>query len=389
MKTDYDAIVVGAGPAGSTAARRLALAGRSVLLLDRARFPRFKACGGGLTGNVTRHVDFDLSPVIENHVTTSLFIYRADHRIELRPEGLKVAMVRRDRFDELLVRQAQAAGAELREEAGFRGMERVDGRRRVTTTAGEFTAPVVIGCDGAASPTARAAGLRQGARLGIALDADIEVPPEQAEGWRHTSIFDFGTIPRGYGWSFPKAEVFSVGVGTVDARFPDARRHLDDFIRRQPCLRNPRPFRLRSAPLPFWTRHEPLARDGVFLAGDAAGLVDPLSGEGIGYAIRSGVLAARYALSRIEGDRRAEDGYSDAIGQGMARNFRYALRLANVFFRHPALSYFVGVRSPHVNDLFARLIAGKIDYVTLHQELSSSLPGRLYRLMKPLLEVWR
>lgn len=389
MKTDFDAIVVGAGPAGSTAARRLALAGRSVLLLDRARFPRFKACGGGLTGNVTRHVDFDLAPVIENHVTASLFVYRADRQIKLQPEGLNVAMVRRDRFDELLVRQAQAAGAALREEAGFRGLERVNGRQRVTTTQGEFTAPVVIGCDGAVSPTARAAGLRQGARLGIALDADIEVSPAQAAGWRHTAIFDFGTIPRGYGWSFPKAEVFSVGVGTIDSHFPEARRHLADFLRRQPCLRDPLPYRIRSAPLPFWTRHEPLARDGVFLAGDAAGLVDPLSGEGIGYAVRSGDLAARFALSRLEGERRAEDGYSDAIGQGMARNFQYALRLANVFFRHPTLSYSVGVRSLYVNDLFARLIAGRIDYVTLYQELAASMPGRIYRLLKPVLAVWR
>ncbi len=381
-----DAVVVGAGPGGSLAARELALAGRRVILLEKDRLPRPKACGGGLTGNIRKALPDDLGDTVEAVVTRTLFVFRGSRSILLEPTGLFVQMVRRDRFDELLARRAVAAGAELREGQPLRALAREsDGTLTVTTPEGVIRTRTVIGADGAASPTSRAAGLRSGARLGIAMDADIEVDEATFEAWKNTAIFDFGIVPRGYGWSFPKQKLFSVGVGTVDSRFPAARSHLDALMNRHACLRSPSAMRIRSAPLPFWTHHEPLAGDGVFLVGDAAGLVDPLSGEGISYALRSGILAGRYADAWLDGDARAFDGYSDEVYRTMSRGFRFALRLADVFFTHPILSYQLGVRSQKVNDIFARLIAGQIDYAELYDEIAASWPGRIYRLMKPAL----
>lgn len=384
----FDAIVVGAGPAGSMAARALALAGRRVALLEKERFPRPKACGGGLTGNIRKVLPEDLGDIVEAVVTKTLFVFKGSRSILLEPAGLSVQMVRRDRFDELLARRAAAAGAVLLEGSPLRGLVREPGGRLVVTTPqGRLEARVVIGADGAASPTARAAGLRSGASLGIAMDADLEVSEETFARWKDTAIFDFGIVPRGYGWSFPKSRLFSVGVGTVDSRFPAARSHLDSLLARHECLRNPLSMRLRSAPLPFWTRHEPLAADGVFLAGDAAGLVDPLSGEGISYALRSGAMAARYADAWLSGDSAAADGYSGEIHDSISRGFRFALRLADIFFTYPRLSYQLGVRSRGVNDIFARLIAGEIDYAQLYDEVAGSWPGRIYRALKPALKL--
>ena len=357
------------------------------MMLERDKLPRPKACGGGLTGNIRKSIDFELDDVVENVVTRTFCVFKGTRSILLQPKGLHVQMVQRDKFDNYLTQRAVADGAELRDGTPMRKMTSEHGSKIIETPSGTFKAKVVIGADGAASPTARAAGLRLNTPLGIAMDADLAVRPEQYEKWKDTAIFDFGIVPHGYGWSFPKKDFFSIGVGTVESHFPTARAHLNDLMARHECLHDSLSMKLRSAPLPFWTHHEEIAVDGVFLAGDSAGLVDPFSGEGISYALRSGTLAAEFAAARLAGDSSAEAGYNEMIERTMERGFAFALRLANIFFEHPNVTYHVGVRSQAVNDIFAKLIAGEIDYVELYQELAASWPGRFYRLLKPLLKV--
>ncbi|RMH57012.1 MAG: geranylgeranyl reductase family protein [Candidatus Hydrogenedentota bacterium] len=385
----YETIVIGGGPAGATAARRLALAGRHTLLIDAARFPRPKACGGGLTGNVQRFLDFPIDSVVENAVTETLCMFRGRRTILLKPVGLNVAMVRRDLFDHLLVKKALEAGANLKDGTRVRRLERKNDRWRVETTKGAYESQTVIGADGAAGRTGEAAGLRREKRLGIALDCEVSVPRERFERFKRRAIFDFGIVPRGYGWSFPKGDRFSIGVGTTEKHFPEAREHLRLLIARHESLRGAKVLDTRGAPLPFWKGFEPLARQGVFLVGDAAGLVDPLSGEGISYAIRSGILAARFVDEKISGGANAEGGYTETVEKEISRGFAFALRLAEIFFTHPRLCYFIGVRSISVNNVFARLISGEIDYAQLYEELAASFPGRVYRALKPVLKRWK
>lgn len=387
MSDYFDAVVVGSGPAGATSARRLALKGRRVLILDRAKLPRHKACGGGLTGNVRRFLDFDPGDVVENAIERTCFVFRGKSTVMLQPNGLHVEMVQRDRFDYLLARKAIEAGAELRDETGFKRMERANGVIKVTTSSGTLTAGVVIGADGAASTVSRAAGLRIGATLGSAIDVDLVPRDGIFEKWKSTAIFDFGVVPRGYGWSFPKGDFFSVGVGAAKKHFPDAKAQLQAFLDRHDCLASPKSTVMRAAPLPFWTHHEPLASDGVFLVGDAAGLVDPLSGEGISYAVHSGVISADFADAYLSGDRAADRGYSDRIDEEISQGLAFAHRLSEIFFRYPRLCQTIGVRSQYVLDLFARMLAGQITYVELYHELKVSPVGKAYRVLKPVLKI--
>ena len=141
---------------------------------------------------------------------------------------------------------------------------------------------------------------------------------------------------------------------------------------------------VRAAPLPNWTHEEPLARDGVFLVGDAAGLLDPLSGEGISYAVRSGVIASHFADAWLAGDHTADIGYSEEISHRITRGFVIAKQLAAAFFQTPALCYFIETRSRRVNEIFVQLITGEIDYVELQRQLRASWPGRIVQLLKPL-----
>jgi len=355
-----------------------------VLLLERAKLPRHKACGGGLTGNVRRSLDFELGDVVETCIRRVVHVFKGRFSVLHELEGLSIEMVQRPLFDNLLATKAVEAGAILLDETPLKRLVLDHGTKLVETPNGTFQADVVIGADGAASVTARAVGLRPDARQGIAMDAELVVSADAFQAWKRTVIFDFGFVPHGYGWVFPKGTFFSVGVATADERCVNIRAHLDALIRRHDCLSNPLSMTVRAAPLPNWTHDEPLARHGVFLVGDAAGLVDPVSGEGISYAVRSGVIAADFANAWLAGDHAADVGYSEAINHRITRGFVFAKQLASAFFQHPTLCYLIEVRSRRVNEIFARLTAGEIDYVELHRQLRASWPGRIVHLLKPL-----
>ncbi|MFL5905536.1 MAG: FAD-dependent monooxygenase, partial [Solirubrobacteraceae bacterium] len=202
----FDAIVVGAGPAGSAAAHRLASAGASVLLLDRARFPRDKPCGGGLTGRAVRLLPESVDSVVEDRATRVRLraFYRGGYARE-SAEPL-VLLTQRSRLDAFLAERAAAAGADFRD--GVR-VEHVEGTTVELAGGGKATAGVLIGADGANGVVARSLGLAQEIVHGVALEGNA--PFDAA--YRSTLLLEFGAVPGGYGWLFPKAEYLNVGVG--------------------------------------------------------------------------------------------------------------------------------------------------------------------------------
>jgi geranylgeranyl reductase family protein len=341
---DFDVIVVGAGPAGSSSAIWLARGGANVLLVDRASFPRDKPCGGAVTGRAADCAPCSIDPVVERVVTSAEIRGPARGSIVREAERPIAYMTRRRRLDHFLVEQAARAGAEVWDGAGRVTVE--SSQAPVVNVRGKpYGARVVIGADGANGSTARALGLGDNRAMGVAIEGNL--PRECApQGWEDGRLLiQLGIVAGGYGWIFPKDDHLNVGVGGWSTEGPRLRDYLGGFCRHHgiafDALQN-----LQGHRLPMGRRQAPLARDAVCLVGDAAGLVDPLTGDGMFESFLSGRLASEAALGLIEGRTQNLLRYHDALSDRLKALNAVSWTLKRAFDRFPRLSYRIATSTP-------------------------------------------
>ena len=305
---DVEAIVVGAGPAGSTAARELAARGVDTLLLDRARFPRDKPCGGGVTVRCDALLPFSLDPVVEDVVHGAVIQLRHGRRVALRHDEPLTYITQRSRLDHFLVERAQEAGAEFRDGQRVRQVTRLGGGG-YEVAVGNGAAPelhrarVVIGADGANGVVGSSLGYEHAEESGVGLEGNVPCPDGVPEWLRGNVVLQLGAMTGGYGWLFPKEDHVNVGVGCWKATAGDLRTQLHALCRDY-GIDPDRLESLRGHHLPMRRHGSMLAADGSALIGDAAGLIDPLSGEGILAAISSGAAVAPVAHDYLRGEPR-------------------------------------------------------------------------------------
>ena len=314
-----DALIVGAGPAGSLAAFHLARGGAHVLLADKARFPRDKPCGGGITVRAERQLPFSIDPVVEDAVDVfELRLGYGRHFRRTTHEPL-IRMTQRRRLDAFLVEQAREAGAEFRD--GFRPDDTIE-------------AEVVIGADGANGTTGRKAGLDDHLRT-VALEGNAAVDLERFAG---RAWIEFGVVPGGYGWIFPKADHVNVGVGGWHSQGPQLRAHLARL-----CREHGIPEReltdVRGHRLPLRRPGSTAARGRLALVGDAAGLVDPVSGDGIYEAVLSARLAAANALDILAGRKADFTQYAVELRRRLAVQSAASWRAKTALDRFPRTTF--------------------------------------------------
>jgi geranylgeranyl reductase family protein len=304
----FDVAVVGAGPAGSTTAYRLARAHARVLLVDKARFPRDKPCGGGLTTRAVKQLPFSVEPVVEDHITRARCRLRYGPVIERSSDRVLCLMTQRRRLDEFLVQSAVQAGAEFRD--GVRVA--VESDTRLIVGGEPIEVGAVIGADGANGITAKTLGLAGGIVNGVALEGNLPYERLPENGWRGMLVLELATVPGGYGWIFPKGDHVNVGVGGWGAEGPRLRRHLQVLCQHY-GIEPDDLSEVRGHRLPMRRRETVLARGRALLVGDAAGVLDPVSGDGIYEAFVTGRLAADHTLALLEGKVEGLEGYDDSV----------------------------------------------------------------------------
>jgi len=344
-------------------ARELRATGARVLLLDRAPFPREKPCGGGVNVRAAALLPFDLAPVVERTVTGVRFSLRMRGDFTRRYGRPLTYMTQRSRLDAFLVERAVAAGAELHERDGVRAVEAAADGVCVRTRAGAYQTRVLIGADGANGVVARATGLDGPRDLAVAFEGNVPFPDGLPPRWQQTAALDLGLIPGGYGWLFPKGDHVNVGVGGWQYTGPTLRRRLDEITRHY-GIAPEQLHGLRGHHLPVRRRGASIARGRVALVGDAAGLVDPLSGEGIYAAIASGRAAARHALGAIDGRTPGLAGYEREITRALVPDLTASSQLQDVFNLAPPLYVALLRHSDLLWTLLCRIIRGEGDYAS-------------------------
>jgi geranylgeranyl reductase family protein len=350
----WDVIVVGAGPAGSSAALAAMTepgAGpRRVLLVEKAALPRYKTCGGGIVGASAAALPPGFALPLKDQVHTVEFTHRGGRGRARRAGGPLFGLVDRADLDAALARGAAEAGVALRTGVTVTGVaqEPGDGPVQLTLAGGErLAARAVVGADGSASRIGGYVGVRL-RQVDLGLEAEIPVPPEVAEHWRGRVLLDWGPLPGSYAWVFPKGDRLTVGVICARGQGEPTRQYLADFTARlgladlPPSVHSGHLTRCRE-------EGSPLSRGSVLLAGDAAGLLEPWTREGISFALRSGRLAGQYAARIADAPMTGSaviDGYRAAIESTLGEEMRAGYRLLAAFERRPLVFHTAVTRLP-------------------------------------------
>jgi geranylgeranyl reductase family protein len=290
----HDVIVVGAGPAGAAAAYDLAAAGKRVLLIDRRRFPRTKPCAGGLTIKTLRRLRYSIAPVIRQVCADLVVSKRLETTSTFRGGRPICAMTVREQFDQYCLQRTIERGAEFRVISHIDAIVEEPHIVTVHTTSGNLQASYVIGADGANSVVARLVAGFGNVERGFAIEAQLptSTPPPME--------FDFGAVEFGYGWLFPKRDHVNVGLYTNSPTVKPGRAALAEYARAK--IGRADLQHVVGHHVGLRSRGERLATGRVALVGDAAGLVDPLLGEGIHNAIASGQAAAAAIAHAVTGE---------------------------------------------------------------------------------------
>ncbi|HTP65259.1 MAG TPA: NAD(P)/FAD-dependent oxidoreductase [Geobacteraceae bacterium] len=333
----YDAAIVGAGPAGTTAAIHLARRGLGVCLIEKETFPRLKVCGGGLTARAAGLLPVPVHPVVHQPChRVELHFWKRKLNFVARRDRPIIYMVMRAQLDNLLLDEAKKLGVTVYANNAVEDVSEENGRVTILTGKGPIYGRFVIAADGVGSMVARRCGWPANDGAIPALECEVPVDQATLERFRGSARFDLEHPRHGYSWVFPKKEHLSVGVLSmargVEGLRDSFRAYLDSLE-----IRPTAEARLHGALIPVRLRPGPPARGRILLAGDAAGLAEPICAEGLSNALLSGELAARAIVDGAHAPDKVVSLYRDSLATSVLRDLDIAGRHARLLYGHSRL----------------------------------------------------
>lgn len=386
----YDCVVVGAGPAGSSAGRKAAQRGLKTLLIEKEQFPRYKPCAGALSRRALASLDFPIPDGLREKDIFGLRLCFRGKAIEERCDAPVALTVTRSRFDDYLLEKAREAGTLVHTGEKVIELEEGSDLVRVRTNLSTYDARYVVVSEGAQGSLKSLFGRRVGKQdMAISMVTQVEAPNRVIDE-RLPGLLEihFDLFRMGYCWIFPHDGYFSVGLWGFASCLPDPKGVMKSFLNRTGF---PEELQFSGHVMPTGVIRGTLTTARILAAGDAAGFIDPLTGEGISYAVISGGMAADAVADRLAGSGRpawsGPDRYEERCRRKFVVNFVNARRMALTTYRFPAFFFeLLG----HDRELYRKLLEAPAmeglygDYLLwllprLHRSLFYCLKGRLLR----------
>jgi geranylgeranyl reductase family protein len=363
----WDAIVVGAGPAGCACAYDLASAGKSVLLLDKTEFPRMKACAGGLTMKTVRALRYSIEPVIRQRLDRMVLEERNSSRIPVRYRKLICVMTERSELDAYCLAKTIDAGAVFQRIRQIEEISENEDHVAVTTQDGPVRGRFLVGADGVNSRVRRLAESDPGwFRTAFAIEACV---PRNT--LKDDLVFDFAPVMAGYGWVFPKGDHANIGLYSLDKNEQLNRSRLSSYIARRLGI-DARAEKFTGQHAGFGAAQHNVKSHRIFLAGDAGGFVDPLTGEGIYGAVISGQAAAGAVVAELEKKAPAKETFI-RLTEDLRKNLRIAERAAGSFYADPQRGFRI-MKTPLLRSAALKSYAEGLNLAGLTQAVRRVLP---------------
>jgi geranylgeranyl reductase family protein len=364
----YDIIIIGAGPSGSSCAYNIKRfnPAATVLLIDKAQFPRYKPCGGGISPEVKNYLDFDFQSAVS---CNSRHILLTANKQSVRAQ-CDMHMVRREHFDDFLVSKARDRHVEILMNCEVIDIEKLTSHLIVKTMNGDYAGKIVVLAEGSSGKLARK--LNMGADNSVAAALEYEHADNNPSNLLH---IDFDHNKSGYAWVFPKSDGLSMGIGRFSKQKRAKENGLQQQLKSYLGMHNVTEIireRLHGHPVQLYSGKKKLVHDRIVLIGEIAGCVDPLTAEGIRPAIKSGFLAAKILAEAIAKNKiTIIKKYDRVFHKEIGKDFQYARFASYLLFRYyeKVLPLFC---TPRAVNAFANVFTGRERYAD-HLSLKKAL----------------
>jgi geranylgeranyl reductase family protein len=366
-------IIIGGGPAGLYLAFKLAKAGVDVLILEKDKFPRYKACGGALSEksiDILSKNDILLNKnLIKSEIERFKFRFDFKESFDINYQGKAIKLINRKNFDDYLKNKAVELGAEFKDQSEVSSLYKNNNKIFLYSSDTEYFADIIVGADGANSITAKKFNVYSDSFLknrGAALEAEI-FNNDINYLKNNEIIVDFGQISDGYAWVFPKKDQLSIGLGSLKFNKIKLKQKLNNYLKQLDIDYNKSNILIKGHPLPTYSKRLDIKRSGenFLLVGDAAYLADAFIGEGIYFALLSADIAAKTIIRHLNNNNYSLKNYELELQKNMLSELGYAEKLALLFYNQTQLVKKVLRLRPDLLKEFIDAVQGELSYSEL------------------------